>query len=152
MADAELPEVGADKPDAEQFGRGLGPGLGVNLLVTDVLVSARFQVRVLGAEAAYLDDDFAIMRHSGTTWMLHHDRTYRNHPLVGIAQGADGRGAGIELRIYGCDPDEAVRKARAEGVIVLAEAADKPHGLREAYLIDTDGYVWVPSAPKSDPA
>jgi len=24
---------------------------------------------------------------------------------------------------------------------------DKPHGLREAYLIDPDGYIWVPDTP-----
>ena len=24
---------------------------------------------------------------------------------------------------------------------------DKPHGLREAYLVDVDGYVWVPDVP-----
>ena len=26
----------------------------------------------------------------------------------------------------------------------LAGAMDKPHGLREAFLIDADGYLWVP--------
>jgi hypothetical protein len=30
------------------------------------------------------------------------------------------------------------------GFKVLVETADKPHGLREAYLVDGDGYVWVP--------
>ena len=32
---------------------------------------------------------------------------------------------------------------------VLQEATDKPHGLREAYLYDPDGYVWVPSVHKT---
>jgi hypothetical protein len=31
--------------------------------------------------------------------------------------------------------------------MVLAEAADKPHGLRESYIVDPDGYVWVPDRP-----
>jgi hypothetical protein len=30
---------------------------------------------------------------------------------------------------------------------VLAETQDKPHGLRECYLVDPDGYVWVPGVP-----
>jgi len=87
--------------------------------------------------------------------MLHHDRTYRSHPLVGIAQGAEGRGAGAELRLYGRDPDAAEAAARAVeatlGGHVLAGAADKPHGLREAYILDPDGYCWVPGVPKTNP-
>ena len=146
----ELPPEGEGRPDADAFGRGLGPGIGVNLLVTDVEAAVRFQVAVLGAEVTYWDPDFAIMTAGGTVWMLHHDRTYRSHPLVGIARGAEGRGAGVELRIYGCDPDRAAAKAEETGAIVLAGAADKPHGLREAYLLDSEGYVWVPSVPKRD--
>lgn len=145
-----IPPAGQDKPDADTFGRGLGPGLGVNLLVRDVAGAVRFQVEVLRAEVRYWDDDFAIMGHGGTTWMLHHDRTYHAHPLAGIAKGAEGRGAGVELRIYGCDPDAAMQVAEASGAIVLAGPADKPHGLREAYLLDEDGYVWVPSVAKRD--
>ena len=82
--------------------------------------------------------------------MLHRDRTYHSHPLRGIAEAADGRGAGAELRLYGRDPDAAEAQARQIDAVVLAGAADKPHGLREAYLLDPDGYVWVPSVPKSD--
>jgi hypothetical protein len=29
----------------------------------------------------------------------------------------------------------------------MAEAADKAHGLREAYIGDPDGYIWVPDMP-----
>jgi uncharacterized glyoxalase superfamily protein PhnB len=57
------------------------------------------------------------------------------------------RGAGLELRLHGCDPDEAVLRAREAGAYVMAEAADKPHGLREAYIGDPDGYIWVPDVP-----
>ena len=148
MTQRNIPPVGQDKPDADAFGRGLGPGIGVNLLVTDVARAVRFQSEVLKAEVRYWDEDFAIMTAGGTVWMLHHDRTYRSHPLVGIAQGAEGRGTGIELRIYGRDPDAATKVAEAMGALVLAGPADKPHGLREAYLLDDDGYVWVPSVPK----
>lgn len=138
----------SQKPDADAFGRALGPGLGVNLLVTDVEASARFQSEVLDAKIEYMDQDFAIMTACGSTWMLHHDRTYRDHPMSGIALAASGRGAGAELRLYGCDPDKAEARAAQHDGVVLAGAADKPHGLREAYIIDADGYVWVPSVPK----
>ena len=56
----------------------------------------------------------------------------------------EGRGAGVELRLYGCDPDAAEPRARALGYTVLAGSMDKPHGLRECVLIDDDGYAWEP--------
>ena len=143
------PSPGQDKPDAEAFGHSLGPGLGINLLVTDVEAAVRFHSDVLNTDIIYWDQDFAIVSSLGSIWMLHHDRTYRNHPLSGIASGSDGRGAGLELRLYGCDPDEAEMRARGCDAVVLAGAADKPHGLREAYIIDPEGYVWVPSVQKT---
>ena len=33
------------------------------------------------------------------------------------------------------------------GWTVLSGAVDKPHGQREAHIIDDDGYVWVPGVP-----
>ena len=76
--------------------------------------------------------------------MVHADRTYRNNALTGILQGAETRGAGVELRLYDCDPDRAEAAARANGFTVLAGSIDKPHGLRECVLLDDDGYAWVP--------
>jgi catechol 2,3-dioxygenase-like lactoylglutathione lyase family enzyme len=139
--------VGESWMPADQFGRQLPPGLGVNLIVTDVARSAAFCVEVLGAAVVYQDPDFAAFEFAGTGFLLHADHTYQNHPMGGIVAGLEARGAGIELRLYRCDPDGAVARARARGDVVLAAATDKPHGLREAYIIDPDGYVWVPSAP-----
>jgi predicted enzyme related to lactoylglutathione lyase len=147
-----LPPEGAGKPDADAFGRALGPGIGLNLLVSDVEAAARFQATVLGAVVDYWDRDFAILRAQGAVWMLHSDRSYRNHPLSGIAKAAEGRGAGAELRLYGRDPDaaQAVAEvvAHSLGGVVLASAADKPHGVREAYILDPEGYCWVPTVAK----
>ena len=70
--------------------------------------------------------------------------------IGGIAAWYAGalRGVGVELRLHGCDPDAAAARAKAGGHHVVAEPADKPHGLREAYIADPDGYVWVPDVPK----
>lgn len=144
-----LPEKSKGRPDPPSFGRGLKAGLGVNLLVADVERSLLFQTRVLGAEVTYWDDDFAILTAFGSVWMLHHDRTYHSNALGRIAMPAEGRGAGAELRLYGRDPDEAEAVAEEAGGTVLAGAADKPHGLRESYLLDPDGYLWVPSVPSA---
>ena len=129
---------------ADAYGRSLR-GFGVNLLVRDVARSLAFQTEVLGAEVVYADADFAVLRHDGQEWMLHADHTYAEHPLLSLTGDGAIRGAGAELRCYGIDPDAAEARARARGDTVLAPAADKPHGLREAYLVDSDGYVWVPS-------
>ena len=129
---------------ADDFGRTLGPGLGVNLLVRDVAASVRFAEQVLGATPTYADADFAVLRAAGSEWMVHADHTYLDNPVIGIVTDIEARGAGIELRLYGIDPDTAEQAARDGGWTVLAGAIDKPHGLREAVLIDDDGYVWVP--------
>ena len=135
------------RPDPAAFGRSLGPGLGVNLLVGDVAGAARFQEAVLGARIVWLEADFAILSACGSVWMLHGDRAYRDHPLGRAVAGEAVRGAGVELRLYGTNPDDAARLAEAAGGTVLCPPLDKPHGLREAYIVDPEGYVWVPSVP-----
>lgn len=132
---------------ADDYGRSIRPGLGINLLVKDVAASVRFAEQVLGATATYSDADFAVLRAVGSEWMLHADHTYLDNALTGIIQAMQSRGAGVELRLYGVDPDAAEQAARDGGWTVLAGATDKPHGLRETVLIDDDGYVWVPSVP-----
>lgn len=131
---------------ADDYGRSL-KGLGINLLVCDVAASVEFAKTVLGAEPLYADPDFAVLRLGEAEWMLHADHSYEDNPLHGFVAGQEGRGAGIELRLHHCDPDRAEAAARTKGYIVLAGAANKPHGLREAYILDPDGYCWVPDMP-----
>ena len=128
------------------YGRSL-KALTVNLLVKDIAAALRFQREVLGARVVYADADFAAVSACGAEWMLHADHTYDKHPLRAVIAGVARRGAGIELRVHGCDPDAAEAAARKSGFAVLAAAADKPHGVREAFLADADGYVWVPDVP-----
>ncbi len=125
------------------YGRSLS-SLSVNLLVREVSAALIFHTEVLRAQVVYSDPDFAVVRGYGTEWMLHADHTYRNHPLYGLLAGAALRGAGVELRLHGCAPDAAEAAAARLGFRVLAAATDKPHGLREAYILDGDGYLWVP--------
>ncbi len=132
---------------ADEYGRSLKQGLGVNLLVKDVAKAVAFQTKVLEAETVYADPDFAVMRAGGTEWMLHADHTYRDHEMAGVIEGVDIRGQGAELRLYGRDPDAAEAAAREGGWTVLAGSLDKPHGQRETHIVDDDGYVWVPGIP-----
>ena len=129
---------------APDYGRGLR-GIGFNLLVTDVPRAVRFATEVLGATSFYDDEDFAALRWNGQDFMFHADHAYGGNPLSGIVAGLTARGAGVELRLYGRDPDAAEAKARELGFTVLSGTIDKPHGLRECIILDEDGYAWVPA-------
>ena len=131
---------------APDYGRSLR-GLSINLLVKDVARAIAFARQVLGASLVYGDADFAVLRRDGAEWMLHADHTYSSHPLLALTGDGALRGAGIEIRLHDHDPDAAAIMAERLGYTVLAGAADKPHGLREAYIADPDGYVWVLDRP-----
>jgi catechol 2,3-dioxygenase-like lactoylglutathione lyase family enzyme len=131
---------------ADVYGRSLR-GFGVNLLVRNVAKAVAFHRDVLGARVVYSDTDFAVLVLGGAELMLHADHTYANHPLHAALADDLPRGLGAELRLHDMDPDACEARARAGGHTVLAASADKPHGLRECYLLDPDGYVWVPDRP-----
>ena len=131
---------------AKEYGRSL-KGFTVNLLVRDIQAALDFHQKVLGMQVVYADPDFAVIRGYGAEWMLHADHTYEKHALAQVIAGAGQRGAGLELRLHGCDPDAAEAAARANGYEVMVTTKLAGHGLREAYLIDPDGYVWVPDVP-----
>ena len=134
---------------AADYGRSL-QGFGVNLLVRDVAATLSFLVEVLKVEVVHANKDFAILTHGGQQWMLHGDETYHSNPLLALTGDGALRGVGVELRLYGVDPDAAEARAKARGNTVLQESTNKPHGLRECYLVDTDGYVWVPGVAIGD--
>ena len=128
---------------ASDYGQTL-KGMSINLLVMDIEQSLAFHKEVLGTEVVYADVDFAVVRVQGSEWMLHADHTYSDHPLSETLQAVTSRGVGAELRVHGCDPDTAEAAAHQRGDLVLVSAMNKPHGLREVYIIDPDGYLWVP--------
>jgi catechol 2,3-dioxygenase-like lactoylglutathione lyase family enzyme len=131
---------------APAYGRGLR-GLTLNLLVRDVARTLPFHREVLDARVVYSDPDIAVLRHGEAEWMLHADHTYDAHPLRPLLSAETPRGLAAELRLHGRDPDAAEAAAHRLGAEVLQGAADKPHGLREAFIRDADGYLWVPDVP-----
>jgi len=129
---------------APDYGRSL-EGFTLNALSADLARALVFQRDVLRAEVLHEDEDLLILRGYGGSWMVHADHTYDQHPLLGDTLKQERRGAGIELRLHGLDPDAAAERALAHGFAVLDGPRDQPdHGLREAHIIDDDGYVWVP--------
>lgn len=133
-----------DTVSPEDFGRSLS-GLGINLLVRDVRRQCAFLTEVFGMTAHQVSDDFAILRYGEQVFQIHSDGTYHANPLLGLLPETPPRGAGIEIRLYETDPDAAVDKAEAAGATILQSPTDKPHGLREAYILCENGYAWVPS-------
>ena len=131
---------------AEDFGASLR-GIGLNLLVRDVLAICAMLETVFDMKSHQKSVDFAIVTYGEQVFQLHSDGTYHSNPLLGLLPEAGARGAGIEIRLYDTDPDEAVAKAQGAGMHVLQEPSEKPHGLREAYLLCPNGYAWVPSQP-----
>ena len=136
----------AREASAPEFGRNL-TGFGINLLVKDVERTAAFLTEILGMEIHRADQDFAVLEDAGNFFQLHGDHTYHDNPLPETLEGVHYRGGGVELRLYQKDPDACEARAKKAGYTVLRTSLDRPHGLRECYLLDPDGYCWVPSAP-----
>lgn len=131
---------------AEEFGASLR-GIGLNILVQDVLQEKAFLETVFDMKAHRVSKDFAIMIYGDQVFQLHSDGTYARNPLLGILPENPPRGGGIEIRLYDTDPELACARAVGAGGVILQEPADKPHGLREAYILCENGYAWVPSCP-----
>lgn len=143
-----MSEMDLETVPAEDFGRAL-TGIGVNLLSPDVRALAAFLKDVFGLPAYQLTDDFAIIRHGQMLMQLHSDGTYHSHPLLGVVPESPPRGGGLQLFLFGIDPDETAEKAEAAGHMVLEPPADKPHGLREGTILSPEGYAFSPAIPKA---
>ena len=132
---------------AADYGQALA-GFTINLLSANLGRALVFQRDVLLAEVLHEDEDLLILRAYGSNWMVHSDHTYDKHVFMTDTKSSARRGAGVELRLHGCDPDVTVGRARELGFQILDGPRDQPdHGLREAHIVDADGYVWVPDQP-----
>ncbi|MGC1497709.1 MAG: VOC family protein [Sulfitobacter sp.] len=131
---------------AEDFGASLR-GIGLNLLVRDVKREVAFLETVFDMKLHQVSADFAIVLYGAQVFQLHSDSTYHSNPLLGLLPENPPRGAGIEIRLYESDPEVVCAKAEAAGGTILQEPTDKPHGLREAFILCENGYAWVASRP-----
>lgn len=105
MDEQEMKTVAGDV-----YGKSL-TGIGLNLLVTNVERMAEFLETVMQTRTIRANRDFAIIAYQSEHFMLHHDSTYGENKLLSILPEAGARGAGMELRFYHTDPDEAESRA-----------------------------------------
>ena len=136
-----------DTVSAEDFGKSLS-GVGVNLLSTDVNGFVKFLTTVFEAQAFRVSEDFAIVTSGDAILQIHSDGAYGSHPLLGLVPENPPRGGGVQLYLFGIDPDQAEKRAKDAGHVVIEPTADKPHGLRECTILSPDGYAFSPAIPK----
>jgi len=129
---------------APDFGRSL-TDIGLNLLTRDVRGLAAFLGDVFGLAVHRLSADFAIIRHGAMMLQLNSDATFAAHPLPSLIPETPPRGGGVQVYLFGVDPDAAIARAEAAGHMVLEPARDKPHGLREATILSPEGYAFSPA-------
>ncbi len=134
---------------SSDFGQSL-TGIGINLLTQNVRGLVDFLVGVFDASAYRISDDFAIVVMKGTIVQIHHDATYRNHPVQGLLPDNPPRGAGTQFFVFGVDPDVALPKAESFGGSIFEPAQDKPHGLYEGTVLSPEGYAFSPAIPSRD--
>lgn len=131
---------------AGDFGKSLR-GIGLNILVRDVRRTAAFLLAVFDVEVHRLSDDFAIITYGKGVFQLHSDGTYHSNPLLSLVPENPPRGAGVEIHLFDTDPDDVFERASAQDAVILQPPTDKPHGLRECYILSEDGYAFVASRP-----
>lgn len=139
--------------DAAEVGRTLR-GFELNLLCRQEIPLAESIASVLEMRVIRANDDYAIIAGpqvaKSLIIQLHADTTYHANPLPsllpepGVGAGAGARGAGVESRLFDMDPDAVARRAEVAGWYILQPPTDKPHRLGECYLLDLEGYCWVP--------
>jgi uncharacterized glyoxalase superfamily protein PhnB len=131
----------------DAYGR-LLPPFSMILVVREIERSLVFYREVLAAFVHYSDEDFAAVKVGGTEIMIHADHTYEGTPLYARLSEAGGvRGAGVELRLFGTDPDALEKRAEAAGALVVKPTRMTGHGWREVMVADPDGYVWAVGMP-----
>ena len=141
--------------DAAEVGRTLR-GFELNLLCRQEIPLAESIASVLEMRVIRANDDYAIIAGpqvaKSLIIQLHADTTYHANPLPsllpepGVGAGAGARGAGVESRLFDMDPDAVARRAEVAGWYILQPPTDKPHRLGECYLLDLEGYCWVPGS------
>lgn len=109
--------------------------------------TAAFLKAVFDVGVHRLSDGFAIVTCGKDVFQLHGDGTYHSNPLLSLLPENPPRGAGIEIHFYGADSDIAFERTTSQGAAILQTPTDKPHGMRDCYILSADGYAFTDNRP-----
>ncbi len=137
-----MQELDYETVSPAELGRGLH-GLGLNLICRDVLAMAYFLRDVFGLKLYRVSTDFALVLHDDAIFQLHRDATFSAHPVFGLVPETPPRGGGVQIYLFGVDPDLSAMRAPATAII--EQPKNKPHGLREATILSPEGYAFSPA-------
>jgi uncharacterized glyoxalase superfamily protein PhnB len=110
------------------------------LFVPDVDEAVRFYTKVLGfalqrAERTGDRSTFAIVRLGGAMIMFMHEAFY-----TGPKTELGSRGAGLDIRVMVPDVDSVYETAKAAGMPLMHDIADRDYGLRDFIVRDPNGF------------
>jgi len=103
--------------------------------VRDVERSVAFYTERLGFTVLRQEPDFAVVA-LGQSHVLLAAEAHTSRALL----DAGPRGIGLNVRIMVDDVDALYRRAKAGGVPVTQEIADRSYGLRDFIVADPDGF------------
>ena len=105
--------------------------------VRDVGASVRFYVEKLGFVLLRQEPVFAVVALGDAHVLLAHESIAPDRAEL----GSTTRGAGVNVRIMVDDVDAVYERAKANGVRIVHDIADRYYGLRDFIVADPDGFM-----------
>ena len=105
--------------------------------VRDVEAAVRFYVDKLRFVVLRQESIFAVVALGDAHVLLAHESIAPDRAQL----PATARGAGVNIRIMVDDVDEVHQRAKANGVRIVHDIADRDYGLRDFIIADADGFM-----------
>ena len=105
--------------------------------VRDVGAAVRFYVEKLGFVVLRQEPVFAVVALGDAHVLLAHESIAADLEQLATTT----RGAGVNVRIMVDNVDAVYERAKANGVRIVHDIADRPYGLRDFILADEDGFM-----------
>ena len=125
----------------------------MNLICPEPLTYTPSIARVFSSNPIRVDELYALLTwddnaNFGNLIQVHSDDNYKKTPYYKYFGDLRPRDLGAELRFFNVCPDKSVDQASIEQSWQIIESpTNKGHGLKEAFLVDSADFCWVPSVP-----
>ena len=125
----------------------------MNIICPNPLIYEPLIARVFSLNLIRVDEFYAFLAWDNNAnfdnlIQVHSDCSYKKTHYCKYFGNSEPHGLGVELRLFNVSPDKSVELANIEqDWQVIQSPTDKEHGFREAFLLDSIGFSWVPSVP-----